>query len=283
MAASGNLESKNDGLILDLLKDPNYKVTGDGKIFTKLTLNGQGISDDWREMGYVKPDGYIRIRYKDDFLFVQRVIFQKYKGDLQPDMVIDHDDRDRSNNHPSNLKMKPQSENNKNKTKKYKKNKKSRIIGKLREFNMLDVKASLERIINSHLDEKASFEFKTAAEEFESKVELDIDLQDFAKIVKVKYEDLDSILTKEVEIKWSASFIYRDWGFNVSVSVPDQKVVVSYEYLVDDKTEEKEITLNMKDIEIEYKENKGKQVGVVPFKLKISDKKYILHIQTTAA
>ncbi len=219
MAASGKLKAINDHLIVELLKDPNYKITNDGKIFTKLTLNGQGISDEWREMGYKKPDGYIRIRYNDDFLFVDRVIYQKYNGDLKSDHVIDHNDRDRSNNHPSNLKMIPQSENNKNKRKKYRK---SKILEKLKGKNM---KASVERILNAYFEQDASKEeIKTAAESFNSSVELDMDADTIALLTKIKKDDIDLVTTKKVKIKWEASFIYRDWGFNIKVNVPDQKI-----------------------------------------------------------
>jgi len=134
MGASGKLKAVNDHLIDELLKDINYKVTSDGKIFTKLTLNGQGISDDWREMGYQKPDGYIRIRYKDNFLFCDRVIYQNTHGDLKSDMVINHIDLDNTNNHPKNLEQLTQHENNKKKHKKYKKSFLRKVIAKLRGY-----------------------------------------------------------------------------------------------------------------------------------------------------
>jgi hypothetical protein len=134
--ASGLLESKNDELIEQLLKDPLFKITAEGKIFSKLTLNGQGISDDWREVGYQKEDGYVRFRYKDNFLFAQRVVYRARKGELKSDHVINHIDLDNSNNHPDNLEQIIQHENNKKKHKKYKKHKK---------------KASIERILEEYL------------------------------------------------------------------------------------------------------------------------------------
>jgi hypothetical protein len=123
-------ESSKDHLIEEFIKDSLYRIDDDGRIYTCLTLNGQGKSDKWREMGYKKSDGYVRLRYKDDFLFVQRIIFRKFKGPLKPGHTIDHLDRDNSNNHPKNLKQKTQGENNKNKSKKYKKSK-ANIIKKV--------------------------------------------------------------------------------------------------------------------------------------------------------
>lgn len=113
--------SSKDDLIKEFIKDPLYDVRKDGSVWTKLTLNGQGITEDWREMGYVKPDGYIRLRYQDDFLFVHRIVYWKFKGPIEPGYTIDHKDRDRSNNKPDNLQAKTQGDNNQNKTEKYKK------------------------------------------------------------------------------------------------------------------------------------------------------------------
>lgn len=128
----------NDHLIEELLKDPLYKIEP-GKIYTKLTLNGQGVSKDWRAMGYKKKcNGYVRIRYKDNFLFVDRIMWRKFKGPLDSKLTIDHKDRNRENNHPDNLEQKSQGENNQNKRKKYTKHKKkasiiiSKVIEKLK-------------------------------------------------------------------------------------------------------------------------------------------------------
>lgn len=126
-------ESKNDYLIEQLLEDPLYKITKDGKVYSKLTLNGQGITKDWRELGYVKADGYVRFRYKDEFLFVQRVIYRKFKGELDPTLTINHINLDHSDNHPDNLEQISQGENNKKKHKKYKKSVLARVIEKLSE------------------------------------------------------------------------------------------------------------------------------------------------------
>ena len=134
--ASGQLESKNDQLIEEMIKDPLFKVTKEGKIFSKITKNGQGISKEWRLVGYKKKDGYVRFRYKGNFLFAQRVVYRALKDKLKPDFVINHIDLNNSNNHPDNLEQIIQHENNKKKHKKYKKHKK---------------KASVERILEEYL------------------------------------------------------------------------------------------------------------------------------------
>lgn len=124
-------ESRNDRLIGQLLKDPLYKVTKDGKVFSKLTENGQGITDEWRELGYKKKDGYVRFRYKDEFLFMHRVIYRKFKGELKPNMTINHKNLDNSDNRPSNLELVTQYENNNKKHEKYKKHSRKEFIRKV--------------------------------------------------------------------------------------------------------------------------------------------------------
>lgn len=124
-------KENKDYLIDEFIKDPLYKINRDGSIQTKLTLNGQGISKEWRDMGYQKADGYVRVRYKDDFIFVHRVIFRKFKGPIKDGYTIDHKDKNRSNNDADNLVAVTQADNNKNKSKTYKKKKASIIIEKV--------------------------------------------------------------------------------------------------------------------------------------------------------
>jgi hypothetical protein len=124
-------KENKDYLIDDFINDPLYKINRDGTIQTKLTLNGQGISKEWRDMGYQKADGYVRLRYKDDFLFVHRIIYRKFKGPIKEGYTIDHKDLDRSNNSVDNLIAVTQADNNKNKSKTYKKKKASIIIEKV--------------------------------------------------------------------------------------------------------------------------------------------------------
>lgn len=251
MGASGLLESKNDHLIDELLVDPNYKIK-DGKIFTRLTLNGQGISDDWREVGYQKADGYVRFRYKGEFLFAQRVMYQWAHGDLKPDMVINHKNLDNSDNRPSNLEQTTQHDNNKKKHKKYKKHKKScehLVNQRLREENML--KNASERIVNAYLDEK----YKVADEHyFLSKIDLEVDSDFILSAAKIKKDDLDGIKTKNVNLKWKDLLSYRRSGLDISAVIPDQKLDIIIEVYAnaDGDTEEKEISIDIKDAEVEY-------------------------------
>ena len=136
MGNSGKLFTKNDELIDKLLKDPLYKVTKKGVIYTKITPNGQGVQEEWREAGHAKKDdGYIRFRYKGEYLFSHRVVFRKFNGPLQKDMTIRHLNNNPKDNKPKNLALGPHKDNNADKWKKYYNDKKSflkRVTSKLK-------------------------------------------------------------------------------------------------------------------------------------------------------
>ncbi|MDB4330146.1 HNH endonuclease [bacterium] len=159
-------DSSKDHLISQFLKDPLYKVDKDGRVYSKLTLNGQGVTDKWRELGYKKSDGYVRCRYKDDFLFIHRIVFWKFNGPIKPGFTIDHDDKNNSNNHPKNLIQKTQGDNNKNKSKKYNKSKKSfskrreilaKVKQKLSENNISSLVDTIYELIEDKRDIKENF------------------------------------------------------------------------------------------------------------------------------
>lgn len=273
MGASGLLESKNDHLIDELLVDPNYKIK-DGKIFTKLTLNGQGVSDDWREVGYQKADGYVRFRYKGEFLFAQRVIYQHKNKDIKSDMVINHINLNNSDNNPDNLEQLTQHQNNKKKHKKYKKHKKSfiqDIIKKIAGDYMF--KSAAERVLNTFIDEK----YKTSDDHsFHTSIEIDIDQGLILAKAKIKKEDFDGLETKQVKIAWKDVITYRQWGLEVLPVVQDQKIEIEYRFITneDGDTEVKTLELDLKSIDVEYSSHKesGGSYSITPTQIDIDKK-----------
>lgn len=138
MGRSGDLESKNDKIIEKLLKDDKFKINRDGQIFSKLTENGQGISDKWREVGTENSEGYLRFRYDNAFLLVHRVVFRKYNGKLESDMTINHKNGDKSVNKPENLEQVPHVENNIHKWKMKKKSILAKVLVKIAEKTPFD-------------------------------------------------------------------------------------------------------------------------------------------------
>ncbi len=95
---SGDLQAVNDSLIRELLADPKFKINSDGTI---LRL----FKGEWILAGRRDQEGYIEIYYKGKRLRAHRIIYEKFKGRLACDLIVDHNDRDPGNNHPGNLEL----------------------------------------------------------------------------------------------------------------------------------------------------------------------------------
>lgn len=106
-------KEKNTLLIKTLCNDPDYKIHEDGTILTLIQKTGKrSVSENWRTLIHdISSDGYAKVRYKYKYLQVHRVVFQKFVGDLNPHLQINHKDGNRLNNHFSNLEQVTQSEN----------------------------------------------------------------------------------------------------------------------------------------------------------------------------
>lgn len=95
----------NIHLIKEFLNLDNdiYKVLDTGEILTKISLQGH-ITNRFRSaLIFNESSGYYQVRFKDKRLQVHRIIFQKFHGELNPDLVINHIDGCKTNNNASNL------------------------------------------------------------------------------------------------------------------------------------------------------------------------------------
>lgn len=84
-----------------ILEDPLVDVRIDGTMWRQYKGTGE-----WREVGksvMKRGDGYYVLKYKDETIYVHRVIFAKFCGDLKEGLVIDHIDGNTFNNKPENL------------------------------------------------------------------------------------------------------------------------------------------------------------------------------------
>jgi hypothetical protein len=70
------------------------------------------------EAGNRGTDGYWRLQLKRKQWKLHRVLYVLLNGEISDELSVDHLDRNKNNNHPSNLKPKTCSENNLNKAKK---------------------------------------------------------------------------------------------------------------------------------------------------------------------
>lgn len=100
-------------MIDQFLNDPDYIVTEDGKIFTIKTRSGnRSVKNELREIIRITKTGYAEVCYFKKHLLVHRIVYQKYVGKLDPQLVINHIDGNKLNNHPSNLEQVSVADNN---------------------------------------------------------------------------------------------------------------------------------------------------------------------------
>lgn len=98
-----------------LLNDPNIDVRIDGTIWAFSNRNGIGIPTKWRRIDKVDKLGYHFVGYtckpgsrKNRMtinLPTHRIIYAKFNGPLEENLVINHKDGIKNNNLPSNLEL----------------------------------------------------------------------------------------------------------------------------------------------------------------------------------
>lgn len=105
---------KNDDFIRALIADSNYLVFASGEIQCRINLGGH-VCDTWRVCGTSERHGgntmYRYIRYKGKRLTAHRIVYQKFIGELTPDLFINHIDGDGLNNSVENLELVTHSQN----------------------------------------------------------------------------------------------------------------------------------------------------------------------------
>lgn len=108
-----SIKSTNDFLISDLCNNKDYVIHKDSRIFTLIQKTGKrSVKNVWRELiPNFDEFGYVRVRYKYKYLKVHRIIYQKFVGQLDMDLEINHIDGDRKNNDISNLELVTRSQN----------------------------------------------------------------------------------------------------------------------------------------------------------------------------
>lgn len=112
MGRSGKLVCVNDHLIYKLLEDSNYEVRADGSVWTRITKTGKvSVNNEWRRAGSARR-GYWTLKYFGVMLQVHRIIYARFLGRLEQDLVINHKDDCGYNNEPENLELVTQSKNN---------------------------------------------------------------------------------------------------------------------------------------------------------------------------
>lgn len=103
MSRSGQIRAIHDDLIRKLLTDPAFRVEPDGVIWT--TRSWGNKTREWRKAGRIDTSGYTQISYQGKRLLAHRIVYQKFNGSLQADLLVDHKNENRQDNRPENLQL----------------------------------------------------------------------------------------------------------------------------------------------------------------------------------
>jgi hypothetical protein len=97
--------ARHDSVIEEILKDPNYRILETGVIFTCIDMGGY-VTTTWRRSDHTDSrTGYQRIRYNRVRLSAHRIIYRKFVGALDSELLINHKDGNKQNNRPDNLEL----------------------------------------------------------------------------------------------------------------------------------------------------------------------------------
>lgn len=101
--------TSKDPLIWRLLDDPNYKVTADGRILSRVRARGH-IKKEWKRAGWISrarngTQQYWRVTYKGERLYGHRIVWASHHGFLCAYRTINHKDLNGLNNDPPNLEL----------------------------------------------------------------------------------------------------------------------------------------------------------------------------------
>lgn len=79
----------------EVVNYPDYYITVYGDVFKK--SNGKQVK------AHLTRDGYLRLTLKGKKHLVHNLVFETYEKIKDPNLVVDHIDNNKLNNHPSNL------------------------------------------------------------------------------------------------------------------------------------------------------------------------------------
>lgn len=90
-------------------KKYNRWITDDGKVYRQ---SKEGLFIECKQNN---NGGYLRVVTKEGNIYVHRMVYETFIGNIPNGMEVDHIDTDKSNNNLSNLRLCTRTENNNNK------------------------------------------------------------------------------------------------------------------------------------------------------------------------
>lgn len=88
-----------------------YRVDSDGSIYSRITRQGH-LSSEFRRINRKNHHGYEDVMFRNKNISVHRVIYRKFLGELDKNLVINHINGIKDDNRVENLEQVTQGENN---------------------------------------------------------------------------------------------------------------------------------------------------------------------------
>lgn len=116
MTDTSKIDDRAEALVLSMVEAGVFEIDGDGRIW-RVGIMRRGVLEpcERRRAEYPATNGYLRIRVSVNGVRIRvsahRVVWRYFFGDIPAGMIVDHENRKRSDNRPSNLEPVTQSVN----------------------------------------------------------------------------------------------------------------------------------------------------------------------------
>lgn len=116
MTDTSKIDAAGEALVLTMIEHGVFEIDEQGQIWRVAILQANTLrSCRRRRAEYKATNGYLRIRVMVDGVRVRvsahRVVYRYFYGDIPEGHIVDHEDRIRTNNRPTNLEPITQQEN----------------------------------------------------------------------------------------------------------------------------------------------------------------------------
>lgn len=116
MTDTSKIDDRAEALVLSLVDAGVFEIDSDGAIWrVGVMRRGVIVACPRRRAEYPSTNGYLRIRVSVNGIRIRvsahRVVWRYFNGDIPAGMIVDHENRKRTDNHPGNLEPVTQSVN----------------------------------------------------------------------------------------------------------------------------------------------------------------------------
>lgn len=116
MTDTTKIDDRAEALVLAMVEAGVFEIDDDGAIWrTGVMRRGKLVACPRRRAEYPSTNGYLRLRVSVNGIRIRvsahRVVYRYHVGEIPPGCVVDHENRKRCDNRPSNLEPVTQSVN----------------------------------------------------------------------------------------------------------------------------------------------------------------------------